>query len=90
MVPMAKLPSGGASLLSNRWVIQPPELRVRLRFYFQFQVSNSGLQTASKSYYCNSVYDVDPSLGSNTVPFLLSFPDCIIHGVSKGRRSIWI
>jgi len=73
MVPMAKLPHGGASLLSKRWVIQPPELRVRLRFYFQFQVSNSGLQTASKSYYCNSVYDVDPSLGSNTVPGFTQF-----------------
>jgi len=56
------------SLLGRGWVLQPPKIRIKLRYYFQFQVSNAGLQTASKSYYCNSVYDVDPALGSNTVP----------------------
>lgn len=57
---------GGVDL--SKSTIQPPALRVKLRFYLDFQVSNSGLQTASKSYYANGVYDVDPSLGSNTVP----------------------
>jgi hypothetical protein len=60
------LPPRGVNL--SRSVIQPPALRVKLRFYIDFQVSNAGLQTASKSYYCNGVYDVDPALGSNTVP----------------------
>jgi len=60
------LPRRGVNLSGS--FIQPPALRVKLRFYLDFQVSNAGLQTASKSYYCNGIYDVDPAIGSNTVP----------------------
>lgn len=56
------------SLVGRGFVIQPPKVQIKLRYFFQFQISNAGLQTASKSYYVNSVYDVDPALGSNTVP----------------------
>jgi len=73
VIPLARLPRGGVSLLGHGGQLQPPCMRVPMRFYFQYQVSNGGLQTASKSFYCNSVYDVDPALGSNTVPGFTQF-----------------
>jgi len=60
------LPSGGVD--TSRFNVCAPMQRVKLPFVVDYQLSNAGLQTASKAYYPNGIYDVDPSVGSNTVP----------------------
>jgi len=47
---------------------QPARLFITLRYNIHNQINNSGQPVASKAYYTNGAYDVDPSVGSTAMP----------------------
>jgi hypothetical protein len=60
------LPAGGVD--SSAYRITAPAMRVTLSYLSNVQINNAGFLSASKAYYPNGVYDVDPAFASSTVP----------------------
>ncbi len=58
---------GPAIVNLSRWRIQPPRVHVRLRYTTAGTLTAVGGLVTSKTFYCNALYDVDPSLGSTAI-----------------------
>jgi len=48
----------------SRWLVQPPRVIVKLSYRAAGLLYDNALTSTSKSWNCNGVYDVDPTLGS--------------------------
>jgi len=71
---LSNLHRKGAAIINlSRYLCQPDQLLIRLRYNVQYQINHAGQPSASKSYYINGMYDVDPAVGSTAIPGFTSW-----------------